>query len=572
MKTIIKNAAKKCSLSLSICFLFLFMLVIFGPSEIFFSNNTEFHFIYTDFINNTIVITLVISILYGLLAALLPDVIWRCINSVILGISIAGYIQIMFLNRNLELMGLSAEGFSATSSDMVINLIIWLIIIGLFTFLSLRFKKDSVSGFITFALIFIQSVALVGLIMGADESCYKYPNTEYHLSGQEQYTLSENDNIVVFILDCFSNLELDNAIATDPACIAPYKDFTRYNNGDCVYFGTFPSLTHMFTGNLVDFDLTVDEWQTTSWTSPASTYFYDELNKRDIKLNFYTNELTILTGGNPPESLLSGKINNFNQDPLKREVDRKALTKGMIKMSAYRLSPKIIKNRFYAQPSDYQDVVTVCEHQINHENYDFKRDFDKNGISLTDYKGLLTVQHLMGTHVFENDIFGQQKEDASPEETAIGCLYVVSNYLDEMKKKGLYDSATIIITADHGSAYGQVPIFMIKEPGAKNDEILLNTAPISHMDFLATIAQAAGIDPTPIGPTIYDFEPGELRERSFYLRDMRDDYPEVPCYTGDKSGGSNVYLKFTYTGTEDNLKELFWEGYNDIIPMTDCYY
>lgn len=559
-------------LSFCICLLFTFMLLIFGPSEIFFANNDQFQFVFGDFALRLILISVIFSVIYGIIAGILPAPINRIMNGIILGISIAGYIQVMFLNKGLDLMGLNADGYNTTTAKLATNIAIWIVIIALSVFASIKATKQAYIAFATFALGVVQLTALISLVVTAKEECFSYPKMQYHLSGDEQYCLSNNENTVVFILDCFSNLELDNALIADPDCLAPFNDFTRYDNGDCVYFGTFPSVTHMFTHDLVNFDLTVNEWLTEAWGSEPCTYFYDEIHKKDYRVNFYTNELTVLTGGNKPEDLIAGKIDNFNEAPLERIVDRPALTKGMVKMSAYRLFPDILKNHFYAQASDYQDVVKVIDDPINHQNYDFISGLREHGLSTIDCPGMLTVQHLMGTHVFQNDVYGERKDDASAEETAIGCLYIVSEYLEEMKRLGLYDSSTIIVTADHGSAYGQVPIFLLKRAGETSDSLSTNIAPISHMDFLATLADFSGIDPTPIGPTIDSFNPGDERERKFYLRDNMDDYPRVPCYTGDKEGGSNVYLEYTYTGLEDDLLDLLFDYYSDVIPMIDCYY
>lgn len=42
---------------------------------------------------------------------------------------------------------------------------------------------------------------------------------------------------------------------------------------------------------------------------------------------------------------------------------------------------------------------------------------------------------------------------------ALGCLFIVSEFINQMKAADLYENATIIITADHGQIY----ILMIRK-------------------------------------------------------------------------------------------------------------
>ncbi len=572
MKESVAKILKQIGISTLICFLFTFMLFIFGPTEIFFANHTEFEFVYSNFAPKLVIYGIILTVLPGIFIGLLPNIANKIINAIVLGFSIAGYIQIMFMNKHLDLMGLNADGYHTTTVAGITNICIWIVIIAGCIFLAVKVQKNQVLAYIAGALVLIQAVAMISLLATGTQDCYEYPETEYHLSGDEQFILSSNKNTVVFVLDCFSNVNLNNAIAAAPDCIAPFHDFTRYDNDDCVYYGTFPSLTHMFTHDKYDFTLTVNDWTKRAWTSDSCNYFYDELQKNNISFNMHTPLISHLTGGNAPEELLSGKFTNFNSASLEREVNEPLLSKGMLKMSAYRMLPNFFKNNFYAQASDYNDAVHVIDDSIMHENYDFINALEEKGLSVKDCPGMISVNHLMGTHVYQNDELGYYKDDATADETSIGCLNVVSEYLDEMKRLNIYDNATIIITADHGSEYGQVPIFLIKQPGETHDDMPINTAPISHMDLLGTLAASMDIDSTPIGTTIYDFNPGDLRERTFYLRDNMDEYPRVPCYTGDKEGGSNVFVAYTYAGTEQDLLALLFDYYTDVYPMVDCYY
>ncbi|MCM1049372.1 MAG: hypothetical protein NC433_13210 [Clostridiales bacterium] len=102
----------KIGIAFLVCFLFSFMLFIFGPSEIFFANVTGFQFVYGDFGGYMAAMALAAAVILTVIIAFLPDKIYGILLSVVFGISVAGYIQVMFLNKNLDLLGVNPEGYN----------------------------------------------------------------------------------------------------------------------------------------------------------------------------------------------------------------------------------------------------------------------------------------------------------------------------------------------------------------------------------------------------------------------------------------------------------------------------
>lgn len=563
---------KKLFPTVGVCFLFTFMLFVFSPAETFFANAAELQFVYGSFAYYLILLAVVTAVIVGAIVAILPAKVHKVAIGLMFSLSVGSYIQNMFLNKGLDLMGLHPEGYVPDTGKIVTNAIIWVVVIAVIVFLTIRFGTKPMY----YAALFlgaIQMVALVSLYINADKNCFAYPDTEYHLSGAEQYKVSSGDNIVLFILDSFSYGDLKNALEQDPTALDPFCDFTFYNNMDSVYCGTYPSLIHMFTNADLDMSLKVDEWARQSWTSEKANYFYDAMKEKEYHVNLYTPDTNIICGLNPTESLLDGKISNFTNEPQKRVIDYDTIRRTMRRMAAYRMSPTFMKNAFYVNLDEYYDAVTVVDDPMMHENFDFYSKLMEQGLTLDESgQPYYSIQHLMGTHLFENDEYGNYKEDATPMETALGCLNLVNEYMNEMKRLGVYDSSTIIVTADHGVGWGQFPIFFIKQPFDSNDEIYTYSAPVTFCELLPTIAQAAGIDSEPIGETIYDYSEGNVRTRTLWIRDYKDDYPNVPCYYGDKVGTANVYIGYTYEGDEQTLLTYLFDKFSQIVPMVDSYF
>lgn len=564
---------KKLGSTFLIHFLLCFMLLIFGPSEIFFANATEFSFVYGDFAGYLAVLACGCAVVLTLLTMLLPGVIYRIVVSLSFGVSVAGYVQIMFLNKNLDLLGVNPEGYQVKAGLGAGNLVIWIALMAvalIFSFVKKELWQKIVTGFSAF-LLCIQVVALLSLLLTAKETAYVREEGKWHLSGEEQFTVSAEQNVIVIVLDYFSNQYLEPLLTAYPGATDFLHDFTYYSNTDCVYFGTFPSLPHMLTGQEVDMSLPINEWCEQIWNAEDTVSFYDTLKERNFKVNVYTPDTNILCGLNEV-SLLEGRLDNVVNTAQEVDINSRLLFKTLIKMSAYRMSPELLKPSFYANIDEYAGIATVKENPIFHENYEFYQGLVKKGLKTDSHSNYLIVQHLMGPHLYTTDTDGHYKENATLEETAKGCMVVVEEYLNQLKEQGVYEDATIIVTADHGGGYDSQVIFYMKQPGESHETTPVNDAPVSFCELLPTLAEAAGADAALFGQTFDAFAPGEQRERTVWLRWNDPAYPTVPCYTGDKDGSSNVYYGYTYTGDIQDLLEQTQEGPSRIAAVADSYF
>lgn len=375
----------------------------------------------------------------------------------------------------------------------------------------------------------------------------------------------------MLILDYFSNQYLEPLENAYPDATDFLHDFTYYSNVDSTYFGTFPSLPHMLTGNVLDMSCSVNEWCEQIWNSEITKEFYGQLAEKNYVANVYTPDTNILCGTNDVE-LLKGKLSNVVNSVQEIDVFYKLLFKMMGSASAYRMAPELLKPYFYANIDEYSDVVSIKENKINHNNYDFYRDLKKKGLSTDETSNYYIVQHLKGPHNFNTDEFGYYKENSTLEETSKGCMVIVEEYLKQLKELGVYENATIIITADHGGPVDSQVIFYIKQAGEIHDKSPVINAPISFDEYLPTIAKSAGLNEEQFGQTIYDFAEDDLRERTTWRRVKNGNYPTVLCYTGDKIGESNVYYGYTYTGDLHDLLEEIDKGPSQIVEMVDSYF
>lgn len=530
---------KKAMLSFIVSFLLGFMLVIFGPAEIFFANVSEFEFLYGEFAGYMALFFLGILIVLTIVLTLLPEKIHRIVLSVLFAISVAGYLQVMVLNKNLDLLGVNPDGYHVPPAQGILNLLIWLVVLAGVIVLAVRKTEiwKKVVMYLSILLIGMQAAALVSLLLTAPGEAYKRAKGDDRLWGKDQYTVSADKNIIVFVLDYFSSLYLQQMLAVYPDGADCLHDFTYYSNADCTYYGTFPSMEHMLTGCEVDTTISNDEWLKNSWNNDLTVEFYQEMHANNYNMNVYTTDVHVLSAGNGC-GILRDRISNITDEPREVEINTGLLLRTLSKMSGYRMAPDLIKPRFYTNVSEYSLIVQELGEGITHTNSDFYAKLQEDGLKADDSANYFIFQHLIGTHEFNTDINGNYQEKTSVEETARGCMTIMEAYLDELKRLGVYDDATIIITADHGGDWKEdlQVIYFVKQPGEKHDVSPVTNAPISHCDMLPTVAQMAGIDHAKYGKSIFEFGQDEQRERTMWVRTKAEDYP------------TDAYFCYTYTG------------------------
>lgn len=536
---------------------------LLGPLEIFFGNEKDFNFWYTDFFWYLALISVTIWLAGSFLIAILPDKIWKFMNALILGIGLSSYIQNMFMNIKLSEDDGSPMRWESLGNFPVINLIIWILILAIILLACCFLKKywNMASLAIAAFLSAIQLVAVLSLILTSIGGGRN--NGDLQMSGKNQLKVASEKNIIVFVLDTFGTTQLEKALEQYPEILDGLHDFTFYNNADCHYYCTFPSMTHMLTGEEFDFNASLSQdWMHEAWTSEKAGVFYETLHKEGYTCNLFSAETGYVYGD---IKNLEGKFDNVNH--MESVIDKKQLLKLMTKMSIYRYAPYFVKPRFEVLTFEFDEVVSFKGDVASvDDNGLFYQMLQEQNISISEeMDNALIIQHLFGTHrPYTIDENAAIVEEADINQTVKGLSIILEEYFAQLQEIGVYDNATIIVTADHGSWHGgdPQPIFFIKESGEKHGEMRTNAAPISLDDFQATVMTILGKDSEMYGTSIYDWNPGDTRERSVYMRMNDDNYPNV------EGSSFNVYYGYTYSTDKEELNGKIANGPEQIIPAT----
>lgn len=561
---------KRLGITVFPCFLVSFMYLIWEPVNLFASNIEFFPFTFRDFLIPFLILGIAAFVSSSAIAALFRGRVFNWIICLIYGFSLASYLQAMFLNLDLGILDGTSIPWQSYSVHSVINILIWLLVI-LIPFVILYFFKNAWGKIVKSISIILIGAQAVALVMTLIAMPVTNKTTKYYLSGEEQYTVSSKSNVIVFVLDYFSNTYIDKVLAVYPDALDAFNDFTYYNNADCTYFGTFPSMNYMLTGEAMDTTVTTADWFKQSWNSDTSNAFYSTLAADNYKANVFASDSYF--GG--AENML-GKVSNVANSEVEftNNISSFKILKKMLKLSCYNYVPHAFKASFWMDSDEFESMASEETSRDGIKNQSsYYSALKSQGLTLNNESNYYIFQHLRGTHPAYNvGEDGQYLKDATLEQTARGYLLMVEEYIHQLQELGVYDNSTIIITADHGERKNTQVIYFIKEASVTRDKMETSTTPISHNDFLPTVLANIGEDYSEIGDSIYDFSEDDKRERTVMERGYDDTYPDVPKYNSNANGTSNVYYAYTYIGDSQDLLEQIEEGLTEIIPMTDSFF
>ena len=564
-------------------FLFFYIFLVHSPIEFFIVNNSEFAFTFGDFAYNFIALAVLCSVVISGLFALLKGKISDIAACLILGLDLCMYIQLNFMNRSLGLLDGTVKALNTASS--CINMAIWVVLLFLplvLLFVCRRFRRFRRKAivFVCGTLCLMQIPSLITLVVQSPESAFERKTSEYAMSGEDQFKVSSDNNIIILIIDTYCNTYLDEFFTVYPEVKEVVKDFTYYNNADCHYEGSVFSINYIASGTEWDPSLSINKWCTTAWNNEKNNLFYSRLKEKGYIFNLYSGELGNLSDDAKRDAM--GKVANLVEVECDYQINNGMLLNSFVNTSLYRVAPLILKENYENTAAQFGSAYTVRRNNkdldldIQQSNADFYNELVRHGLETDGSSKYYILQHLQGVHgpytVNENC---QSVTEATLLETERGCWRYVEEYLNQLKELGVYDNSTIMITADHGmhnDYYNAQPIFFIKNANETHNEYYETNAPISFTDIMPTVMYLAGAEYADFGTTIYEHTEDEQRERTLYIRMYDEELPDVPKRDSPTKSQLNCFYKYVYTGNIKDLQELGETGPTERILWTDAFY
>ena len=567
-------------------FALFFTNVMYNLMDCYFHNIDEFDLVFKEIFLVSLAVTLAgTALLFFLLHwtakmknRLVFDIAFGCVCALV----IVTWIQITFLNRNLGLLdGNQRPDFNFSHKPSLVGAAVYFAVF-VCVFLSRKLlNKPFWRKFMTLlmaALILMQGSSLVSSYIGSEKRALVRNN--YVFTYDNKFNVSENGNIIVIIMDTFSNHFLNEWLEKFPEEAAFLHDFTYFNNVNADYVHTYPSVLHMITGYEADLSAGVDTNTNNAWKSEFAVSSYRELKGKGYKSYIYFPfHDSYITGIEGPE-LVQDVFENIEENKnYEVEYNYERMAVELSSIILFRSLPQRLKLYFYDEVMNLKGIVSVKTHGVStatYQNYKMYEELKEHGLRTAADDPYLIYQYMWGLHTpYHTGAACEYVKNSGTVtylDSARGLMVYMDEYLRQLKEIGAYDNSTIIILADHGTHEWQQPIFLIKGAGITGEDLKTNSAPVDYSDFLNTVLVHAGITPES-GTSFYDWSADDTRTRMSYRSTLDQGYPWVPKYHSRDQAIFNVYYGYEYTGDINTLHQKFIDNDVDvIIPMADCIY
>lgn len=537
-----------------------FVLFITVPLDIYFNNLNEFLFGVNHFLFVNILICLLLSVLCFLLLMVLPDKIYSAARGLIAGVLLMLFVQSCFLNGNMNSLagdGISTETVSA--GIIKVNAIVWVFVpIGFCAAAVLLNGKEYSSLIFSIVCVSIMGSQLISTAvsgMTAETASRGISSTDAETGGVYNFLTTENmtsisseRNVFVFVVDRFDDSYALNALEKEPGIFDGLTGFTYFTDNISHYSHTFPSIVYMITGYEWDPGYYRDAYFRDAYSHADAL---EALSREGYSINIYTERFYCYFEHEALPECVSN-AGTCTGMVLKSAVSAVKLPLRLDEMAMYRCFPHVLKNAFSSISSTYCNQYLVPDN--SNEPYDMsnravKDCIDRTGFCTTD-SNVFTFLHISGCHPADNETVTNNCFDAVKT-----SFDIINPYLDEMKRLGVYNDATIIITGDHSAPNLQRTALFVKPSGSGDEELQYSSAQVSSTQLWASIFESEGIyaDSTEGIPGYFDIE--EDLDTTRYLVDYtfaNNSFVEYVTFSGDSHDEANRTVTGSfYTGKSD---------------------
>ena len=558
------RAVKKLPLTLLLAFTLPLTVCFFGPFETYCGNMEEFLFSLGDFLPYCIGFAAMGAVALFALLMLLDGVAYNIACAVVSWLSVMVFCQRYYLNFGMN--ALEGDGVGVASAEPLataLNALLWVAVGAAFIGAAILLKKRNIAHFfvstavVLLAVLITQTVGFASLSFSTNVYVPVTQRTEEGendgggakepsvLTFENLNELSEGKNVVFFLIDRFDVRYFEKLQKSDPSYLQGLEGFTFYNDYTSLYCRTYPAVASILTGMENDFEGTRLSYFREAYTDGGPMRALAE-NGYDV--NVYTEKYYVYDDA----SYMSDYVDNIS-GVNGYEIDSKSgLSTDMLRLSLSTCLPFVAKAAVgYLSTPDF-NAHAVYESDEPAYEADMKEVYEyitENEFTAVGSHGQFTFIHVYGCHTpVKYNLDWEEADENEQNDTTMALkqsLTIIYEYIEEMKRLGLYEDATIVITGDHPAAISdskligqtgyssdngtRVTAMLFKRSGESEGALVTNTAQISQNQLWATIFESEGLLSLKTGESFFDISEGEDRvrrylfERSVILGDDRAD-------------------------------------------------
>lgn len=497
---------------LASAFLF-FTVFVVAPLEVTLASAQDLIFNIEMFWQPVVIAAAIGAVVLALVLTVFRGKAFRVAVALVVGLAIAAYIEVMFLNAPLPVADGTPVPWQDYDKITLLSSIVWIAILVIFAVMALWVPRvcSAVSIVLGLGLAIVQAVGVGSLLLAPKASGVLEGSGTIMVTERGLFNVSDKNNVIVFVLDTMDTAHVIDYLYDYPDTLDEFTGFTFYTNSTGSMIPTRYAVPVMLTARDISAFETYDEYFTSGY---KGTRFLDDMLDAGYSLGIYT---TNAIWDEPSSTYMSERTVNIYDTSIDNSVhvDWLGTVKVLWKCALYRDLPWVFKPRFWFETEELNNGM-VASDDSGEEDAPFVfddelyfRKLKEIGLSVSDEggEGDFRFIHLLGSHApYTLNLDGiTELEGTSEEIQTIATLRMVREYIRQLKALGLYDRATIIVTADHGEWYlttddlyePSTPIMLVK-PSQTAEEaaqpLQVSEVPVSHYDLQPTILKAMGAD------------------------------------------------------------------------------
>ena len=565
---------------------------VFGPFDIYYGNMDEFRYSLADFLPLCALFALVAAVIIFASLILLRGRAYRIACGVLLSVSVLFFAQRSFMNMGVD--ALVGDGVGTHGADLlplIFNTLIWVTLIGGAVVAVILLSKkhaeliETITVIAMITLIGMQGVSMFVFSLTSDvwvrvDQRKQMSNADVGRTDILTFDgfdeLSAEKNVVVFIVDRFDAAYYDKMLESDPEFFSGLDGFTYFSDYTSLYCRTYPAVTSILTGIDNDFSTSRIEYFDNVYSDGGHLRTLNELG---YDINLYTKEYYAYENA----SIMGEYVDNVTAVSGYYVKEPFLLSFDMTRLALSSYLPFIAKGAMgYMSTPDF-NAHTVYELEgkdgdkdIIPYDSDLKAVYnhiENSNFATVEKKGKFTFIHLDGCHTPISYDENWEPDISYDSDVAIKLNFaIIYKYIEEMKRLGVYEDATIVITGDHPYAvsdYGligdsededesetdgedaettevesettyegadererdedgdldgekdrgvRVTAMFFKKSGDSGTSLATSTAQISQDELWNTIFESEGLLEAKDGLSFFDIPEGEDRERRYLLQ------------------------------------------------------
>lgn len=443
-------------------------------------------------------------------------------------LTMGAYCQSLFMNQGMMPADGGFIGWTEPYfvSRMVGSGAVWLLILAIPLILSRKHRYLWLKGTTAAAcLIMVIQMAGIGSVVWETAAQSSDEENRPYVTQGGLLSLAPQNNVVVFVLDTYDTEIMEQLLARDPDYLADFRGFTYFPDCTGTMIPTSNAIPNMLTAQKPQPEQSIGEYRRQRYVEGR---LLPAILEKGYSLGLYTDSLMMDFQNTAERQLAEATLNIHPVAHAPIDIWQTYLVTAQCAL--YREAPWVAKPLFWYYTSDLNNRMIaggLADGDLNDMLYELD---DAELLQLIRKRqlrvdepaspGAFRFIHLFGPHFpfsldEEGRFIGANRSDQLAQ--AKGSMRVVQAYMDQLKELGLYDDATIIVTADHGIwdisrdpvEYPTSPLMLAKPPYRPDDPaaqapLAVSDMPVDHDDIAPTLIAAIGGDAAAFGTTLFD--------------------------------------------------------------------